>query len=89
MVMIARYRIRYFFEKRSVAPTNATGKSAHYNSSLFQQRWDRIRITRVDSGWILRFSFGPGVKNLAKTGPGSGVTFQFRQQQESVWSFLK
>jgi len=30
---------------------------------------------------------GPGVKNLGKT--GSGVTFQFRQYHESVWSFLK
>jgi len=32
------------------------------------QRWDRIRITGVDSGRILRLSFGPGsgpgVKNL-------------------------
>ena len=30
------------------------------------QRWDRIRITGVDSGRILRFIFGPGsvVKNL-------------------------
>jgi len=39
------------------------------------------RITRFDSGRILRFSFGPGtgVKNLWKTGPGSGVTFPFRQ----------
>ena len=35
------------------------------------QRWDRIRITGVDSGTILRFSFGPvsGVKNFWKTGP--------------------
>jgi len=36
-----------------------------------------------DSGWILRFSLGPrtvpGVKNLAKIGPGPGFTFQFRQ----------
>jgi len=30
------------------------------------ERWDRIRITGVDSGRILRFSFGPGVKNLGK-----------------------
>jgi len=46
-----------------------------------KQRWDRIRITGVDSGRILRFSFGPGsgVKNLGKNGPGSGVTFQFPQ----------
>jgi len=48
-------------------------------------------ITGVASGRILCFSFGPGsgprVKNLGKTGPG--VTFQFQQQQESVWSFLK
>jgi len=31
-------------------------------SALFgsQQRWDRIRVTWVDSGRILRFSFGPG-----------------------------
>jgi len=40
------------------------------------QRWIRIRITGV-----LRFSFGPGswpgVKNLGKTGSGSGVTFLF------------
>jgi len=27
----------------------------------------------------VRFSFGPGVKNLRKTGPGSGVTFPFQQ----------
>jgi len=37
----------------------------------------------VDSGRILRFSFGSGsgpvVKNLGKNGPGSGVIFQFRQ----------
>jgi len=33
--------------------------------------------SRVDSGRILRFSFGPGVRNLWKT--GSGVTFPFRQ----------
>jgi len=37
----------------------------------------------VDSGRILFFSFGPGsgpgVKNLWKTEPGSGVTLQFRQ----------
>jgi len=36
--------------------------------STRQQRWDRIWITGVDSGRILRFSFGlgsgPGVKNL-------------------------
>ena len=48
-----------------------------------QQRLDRIRIIRVDSGRILRFAFGPGtgpgVKNLGKTGPGSEVTFQFLQ----------
>ena len=48
-----------------------------------RQRWDRIRITGVDSGRILHFSFGPGsgpgVKNLWKTGPGSGVTFPVRQ----------
>jgi len=45
------------------------------------QRWDGIQITGVDSGSILRYSFGPGsgagVKNLGKTGPGSGVIFQF------------
>ena len=28
------------------------------------QRWDRSRITGVDSGRILRFPFGPVVKNL-------------------------
>jgi len=43
------------------------------------QRRDRIQITEVDSGRILRFSFGPGsgtgVKNFSKTGLGSGVTF--------------
>jgi len=43
------------------------------------QRWGRIRITGVDYGRILRFSFGPGVKNLGKNGPGTGVNFQFRQ----------
>jgi len=47
------------------------------------QRWDRIRITGVDSSRILCFSFrprsGPGVKNMGKTGTGSGVTFKFRQ----------
>jgi len=56
------------------------------------QRWYRIWSAGVDSGKILHFSFGPGsghgVKNLGKTGPGSGVTFQFLQWQESVWSFL-
>ena len=37
--------------------------------------------TGVDSGRILRFSFWPGsgVKHLWKTGPGSGITFPFRQ----------
>jgi len=48
----------------------------------------RIRSARVDPGRILRFSFRPDagaeVKNLWKTGPGSGVTFH-SQQQESVW----
>jgi len=43
------------------------------------QRWHRIWHVGVDSGSILRFSFGPGsepgVKNLRKN--GSGVTFQF------------
>ena len=36
------------------------------------RRWGRIRITGVNSGRILRFSFGPGpgVKNMRKTGPG-------------------
>jgi len=56
------------------------------NSSMFiqasvgvAQRWDRTRSAGVDYGRILRFSFGPEVKNLGKTGTGSGVTFQFRQ----------
>jgi len=55
-----------------------------------KQRWHRIRRTGIDSHRILRFSFWPGirrgVKNLWKTrsGPGSGVTFQFLQQQESA-----
>ena len=44
--------------------------------------------SRSDSGRILRFSFRPGsepgVKNCEK-----GVTFQFQQWQESLWSFLK
>jgi len=39
------------------------------------QRWDWNRGAGVDSGRILRFSFGPGVKNLGKTGPE--VTFPF------------
>jgi len=50
--------------------------------------WYRIRNTGVDSGRILRFSFGPesgpGDKNLGKTGHGPGVPFQFRQKQGSV-----
>jgi len=68
---------------------------------LCHQRWPWIRSAGVDSSRILRFSFGPGsgVKNLWKTGPGvkslwksgngSGVSFQFQQRHESVWSFLK
>jgi len=55
--------------------------------------WDWNQSAGIDIGRILRFSFGPGsglgVKYLGKTRPGSGVTFQFRQQQESVQSFLK
>ena len=47
------------------------------------QRWDRIRITGVDSGRILRFSFGlgsgPESKIWKKNGSGAGITFQFRQ----------
>jgi len=39
--------------------------------SGYHQKWDRIRLTGVDSGRILRISFsveaGPGVKNLGKT----------------------
>ena len=57
------------------------------------QRWDRIRITGVDSGRILRFSFGPGsgtgVKNLGKTGPGIGVTFlSFGRSSSLFGNFL-
>jgi len=51
------------------------------------QRWPWIRSAGVDSGRILRFSFGPGIKILWKTGPGA--TFQFRQRQESAWPFFK
>jgi len=45
----------------------------------YRQRWDRIRSSGVDSGRILRFSFGPGfeVKNLGKTRPGFGSLFNF------------
>jgi len=61
-------------------------------ASYMNQRWDRTRITRVDSSRIMRFSFRPatgaGVKNLWKTGPGIRVTFPFRQKQEPVRSFL-
>jgi len=32
------------------------------HSKTRQQRWDRMRITGVDSGRILRFSFGPGTR---------------------------
>jgi len=35
-----------------------------YENGTNDQRWDRIRIAGVDSGRILRFSFGPGVKIL-------------------------
>ena len=56
------------------------------------QRWDRIRISGVDSGRILRFSFrpgsGPGVKNLWKNGPGSGVTFNFGRSRSLCGHFL-
>jgi len=52
----------------------------------------RIRGTGVDSGRILRFSFRPGsgaeVKNLWKTGPGSGVTFHFQQQEPAWFSYI-
>jgi len=55
-----------------------------------QQRWDRI--TKVASGRILRFSFGPvsepRVKNLGKAGSGSGVTFQFQQYRSRRGHFL-
>ena len=50
-----------------------------------RQRWPWIRSARVDSAPILRFSFGPGVKILWKTGPE--VTLYFRQQQVSVWPY--
>jgi len=49
------------------------------NLAPTHHRWDRIRITGIDPGRILRFSFGPGVINLWKTGPGTGVTFPFQQ----------
>jgi len=41
------------------------------------QRWDRIWITGLDSGRIVRFSFGPGsgVKNLGKPDPESLIYF--------------
>ena len=56
-------------------------KNQSPHTSATHQRYNRIRITGVDSDRILRFSFGvgfgPRVKNLGKT--GSGVIFQFRQ----------
>ena len=48
------------------------------------ESWSRLRM---DSAFFFRP--GSGVKILWKNEPGSGVTFQFRQWQESVWSFLK
>jgi len=57
-----------------------------------RQRWDRIQINGVDSGRILRFSFGPGtgpgVENLGKTGPGSGVIFRFLSSRCLCGRFL-
>jgi len=43
--------------------------------STRMQRWPGIRSAGLDSGRILRFSSGPE------------VTFKFRQQQESAWSY--
>ena len=68
------------YKTLSIHPTRTT---VFFTFTTTGQRWDRIRSVGVDSGGILRFSFGPGsgvgVNNLGKTGPGSGATFQFRQ----------
>jgi len=56
-------RIRISFFKNRIG----SDSKIHYPIiSGVQQRRDRIRITGVDSGRILRFYFGPrpGVKNL-------------------------
>ena len=55
-----------------------------------RQRWNRIRITGVDSGRILGFSFGPGsgVKHLGKAGPGPESLFHFDSSRSLCGHFL-
>jgi len=61
------------------------GRFTNYNHrNAMHQRWLWIQSAGVDLSRILRFSFGPGVKNLWKTVTGSGVTFQFRQYDRSL-----
>jgi len=45
---------------RKVAILSCLTSQAAYHGPHVNQRWDRIRITGVDSGRILRFSLGPG-----------------------------
>ena len=53
-----------------------------------QQSWDRIRLTGVDSGRIISSSFGPGVKYLWKTVPGSESRFHFSSSRNLCGYFL-
>ena len=80
------------FPKKMERENYVKERERHLKLTVYQ-RWPRILSAGIDSGKILCFSYGPvsgpGVKNVWKIGPGTGVTFQFRQQQKSVWSFLR
>jgi len=60
---------------------NFTPDPAPANILVSDPRPLQHRSAGVNTGKILRFSFGPGagVKNFWKSGPGTGVTLQFQQ----------